>query len=83
MLPVVQVRWLLGLVPFSRGWTVAVRLAAAVVGGGGLAGAALLGQSAGALALTTVVVGATYLWLLSRRGDDLGLRAIVDGVRRR
>lgn len=70
LIPILQVRWLLGLHPFGYGYAVVVCASVAVFGGGGLALRGLLGATVPALVWQVVAGAAVYgavLWLTRAR----------------
>lgn len=74
LLPLVQLRRILGVDPFGPGWLRAVLTATALFGGGGLLARLLLGPTLAAVVATVVVAGALHAALALHWREHLVVR---------
>jgi O-antigen/teichoic acid export membrane protein len=80
---IIELRVLLRLNPFGRGWWLAAGQSALCFAGIGLLLSGLLGRSVLSLAATAVIAAPLYLWLVWRSRGVLQLDALREAIRAR
>ncbi len=83
LLPLAQIRRLLGIHPFGRGWFAAVAASVLAVGACAVVCRALLGTGTDVLVAHALFAGVGYTWLVWHWRERLDLVAFSDAVARR